>query len=92
MILDCPGATTLQYDEVNRLAGITESNLPDGLLFHSCTQTDAGIVIVDVWDSEEKFHEFGSIIMPIIHQIGIQPEVRIGHTHNIFDGRASAKG
>ena len=52
MVLEVPGASTEQYDQVNEAIGVYSSaDAPDGLISHVCAVTDKGLVICDVWSS-----------------------------------------
>lgn len=44
---------------------------PDGLIHHFAGENEAGLTIVDVWDSTEHFHAFGKILMPVLAKFGI---------------------
>lgn len=79
-----PGVTALQYDEACRLANVSQSNLPDGLVFHCASLTDGGLMVVDVWESEEQFRTFGERLMPAIQQLGIEGHPQIFRTHAIM--------
>ena len=59
MTMDVPGGTTEQYDRTNQILGIAgDGDAPDGLISHVCGVTDDGILIADVWDSEESLNRF----------------------------------
>ena len=59
MTMDIPGGTIEQYDRTNGILGIHgDDSAPEGLLSHVCGVTDDGILIVDVWDSEESLQRF----------------------------------
>jgi hypothetical protein len=74
--MEIPGATTKQYDQVCRMAGLTPQGAgPDGLLFHSVTPVESGVVINDVWQDRGKFDEFREQIRPYSRQAGL-PKAR----------------
>jgi heme-degrading monooxygenase HmoA len=53
------GATLEQYEQVNAIMGIAgDDTAPDGLIQHVAADTGDGIVVVDVWESEEKLNRF----------------------------------
>jgi hypothetical protein len=59
--LDFPGGTLAQYDEVIKKMGFRpEGPSEPGGLFHWVTKTDAGIRVVDVWESRELFEKFSA--------------------------------
>lgn len=53
-----------------------------GLLAHAAGQGPTGFRVVDVWESEEAFRQFGARLGPILQSLGIdgQPEVYPAHT------------
>jgi len=82
-----PGATTDQYDEINREGGISESSLPEGLVAHYAVKTEDGLRIFDIWQSREQFDQFMERLMPTFSKVlgdvpQMQPEV--GELHNVF--------
>jgi hypothetical protein len=59
MLMDVPGGTVEQYERTNEILGIHgDSDAPEGLISHLCAVTDDGVMIADVWDSEESLHRF----------------------------------
>ena len=73
VILDFPGATLEQYDQVVELMGFTKggAGAPGGL-FHWVTKADDGIRVVDVWESREIFERFAQEkIGPLTQQVGV---------------------
>lgn len=48
-----------------------------GLLAHIAGETSTGFRVVDVWESEEAFRQFGESLVPILQKLGVdaQPEV-----------------
>jgi len=66
VLFNCPGMTSRQYDGVwedLRAAGHTN---PNGLLYHVGAPTADGWMVIDVWESEDHFNEFGKTLMPIM--------------------------
>jgi len=53
-----------------------------GLLIHVAGETPNGFRVVDVWESEAAFKQFGEILAPIMAKLGLeeQPEVYPVHT------------
>jgi hypothetical protein len=74
-----PNVSLQQYDAVwNDLRAAGHSQ-PKGLISHVGAATpDGGLLVVDVWESEEAFNEFGKTLMPLIARQDIpmiQPKV-----------------
>ena len=88
------GATLEQYDQVMELMGLTDgTNKPEGAIFHWVAKTDDGIVVVDVWESDEQFHRFAEEqIGPFTQQVGIPgPPVTTRYlVHNTLGAESSA--
>jgi len=54
-----PGTTVEDYERVNATMGVTsDADAPDGLIQHLAAEADDGIVVIDVWESEEKLNRF----------------------------------
>jgi hypothetical protein len=76
--------TREQYEQVisSFTGGKTRPDSPndwpvEGLLAHVAGEAQSGFRVVDVWDSEESFKQFGEILGPIFEKFGIVdvPEV-----------------
>ena len=52
-----------------------------GLLAHVAGQTDKGFRVVDVWESDDAFRQFGEKLTPILKEVGIEgaPDVYQSH-------------
>lgn len=75
------------YDEtIKRLDG-AGAGAPDGRLYHFAMETDGQVTVFDVWDSEEKFAEFGQTLIPILAELGTDPgQPMVMQIHNIIKG------
>jgi hypothetical protein len=78
------------YDKINEEMGLSEGNLPDGLISHTAGEADGGTMIVDVWESMDKFESFmQGMLMPAMEKVGVpvpdnpQPPDRY-EVHNRF--------
>jgi hypothetical protein len=59
MVLEAPGATREEYDRANEILGIRgDEDAPEGLVQHVAAFDDDGLVIADVWESEEAIDRF----------------------------------
>lgn len=88
------GATLDQYDQVMELMGLTSGDTaPDGAIFHWVAKTDGGLVVVDVWETDEQFNRFAEEqIGPFTQQVGIPapPVVTRYAVHNTLVGAGAA--
>jgi|1186.fasta_scaffold769571_1 hypothetical protein len=96
MLLDMPGATTEQYDQLNEAMGIHgDEDAPEGLIHHVVGSDENGLTIVDVWESEEAFGRFAEErLRPAVEDVGIQdgPDPRVHPVHNRLDGAGTDAG
>jgi len=77
--------TTQQYDEtVSRLESDGGDFPPDGMEYHCAYMAaDGNLRVSEIWDSQEKFEAFGSRLMPILADVGIDPgKPEILEVHN----------
>lgn len=91
-----PGATIEQYEQVRELMGFTEGIADaDGAIFHWVAKTDDGLLVVDVWESDEQFQRFSEEqIAPFTQQVGITepPTISRHEVHNMLVGTGIAAG
>lgn len=86
-ILEFPGGTLEQYDQVIEKMGLTPGGpTPDSALFHWVTATDDGIRVTDVWESREQFEKFAQEqIGPYSQEVGMPaPQTSFHDVHNHF--------
>ena len=71
--MDFEGATLDQYDEVCKMMGLTPKGPgPAETISHFATMTDAGLRVVDVWQTREAFDAFAQEkIGPFSGDVGI---------------------
>ncbi|MER5216602.1 hypothetical protein ABT063_40245 [Streptomyces sp. NPDC002838] len=70
MEIEFPGVTAQQYDTVDRRVGARADQPPEGLLFHTAIITDAGLRVIDLWESTEAFDAFFSRLQPVVEEVG----------------------
>jgi hypothetical protein len=84
-ILDFPGGTLEQYDQVIDAMGLKPGgDGPPGAIFHWVARTDDGIRVVDVWETREHFDRFAQDeIGPKTQAAGLaQPQMVFYDVHN----------
>lgn len=88
------GSTLEQYDRVMELMGLDQGDTaPEGAVFHWVSATDNGIVVVDVWESDEQFNHFAETqIGPHTQSVGLPapPVITRYEVHNTLVGEAAA--
>jgi hypothetical protein len=92
VVMEFEGATLEDYDRVIDTMGYERRGAGDpGGLFHWVTQTDAGLLITDVWESKEIFDSFAAEKLgPTTAELGIAPpsSVRLYDVYNYFTAGA----
>ncbi len=68
ILFNFPGMTSKQYDQVWEDLRATGHSNPYGLLYHIGAPSADGFMVVDEWESEEDFKNFGEILMPILEK------------------------
>jgi heme-degrading monooxygenase HmoA len=86
MRMEAPGATVEQYEALNEMIGVDDDNTPDGLVIHVAGLTDDGMVMIDVWESEEKLNAFfDSVLGAALADSEIEPgPPTISKLHNMI--------
>jgi hypothetical protein len=87
-VFQSPTLTQEEYAQVvSRITdGKTRMESPDdwpvgGLLAHIAGEGENGFRVVDVWESEDAFRQFGDTLMPVLQELGVEvtPEVYPAH-------------
>jgi hypothetical protein len=73
MVMEASGATAEEYDRTNEIMGIRgDEDAPDGLIQHVCAIDGDGIVIADVWESDDALDRFyEERLGPALEQSGV---------------------
>jgi hypothetical protein len=81
LILEFAGATAEQYLAVNKLLGIDvdtgEGDWPAPLQTHLAGFGDAGLVVVEVWESQDAQAEFMGRLRPALGEAGVPQPSRM---------------
>jgi hypothetical protein len=65
--------TAQQYDEAIRELEAAGAANPPGRVHHSCFGPGNALMVYEVWESQQAFEEYGPVLMPILHKVGIDP-------------------
>ena len=86
------GATLEQYDQIVALMGMEDGVAHvDGAIFHWVTEIPDGLLVVDVWETDEQFNRFAEEkIGPYSQQVGI-PNPPVTTRHEIHNSIVGAK-
>lgn len=82
-IYDVPDATIEQYDQINALEDAAAK--PDGVHVHIAGKTDGGIMVIEVWDSEEHIDRYvEKFLGKALQDAGVpEPKVTQFEVHNL---------
>jgi hypothetical protein len=89
VFITCPGVTLEQYDQAIEIGGLLPGEpLPPEGLFHWVTETEDGILVVNVWESREGFDKFAGTVASLMEQVGVvePPDIQIFEVHNYLSG------
>ncbi len=68
--IELPGVTKEQYDAMH--ARIASGQVPaTGCLSHAAVVTDAGVRVIDLWESPEAMETFNGLLMPAVKDLGM---------------------
>ena len=93
MIMDAPEGTIDEYERTNEIMGLRgDEDAPEGLIQHVAASDGNGLLIVDVWESEDAFGRFyEQRLSPALEQTGVAssageptPPIRV---HNRLTGQ-----
>ncbi|MEU0401597.1 hypothetical protein ABZ318_15405 [Streptomyces sp. NPDC006197] len=83
---EVPGVTTDQYDTLNSKLQSLPGNPFQGCLAHVCVPTGSGLVIHDLWESEQDMRKFMDLVMPLAQDMGLPqgPQPEVSQVHNYW--------
>ena len=67
------GMTLEQFNETHRRLDEVCAAEPQGRIHHSCFDEDGDFMVYDICELPETFQAFGSTLMPILADIGVDP-------------------
>lgn len=77
VMFDFQGLTKGKYEELIQKL-IASGSPPVGRMFHTASEKQGGLLVLDVWESPEKFQAFGGVLIPIAQSLGIAiPEPQV---------------
>lgn len=91
VLIRMPADAAQIYDSINEEMGVSQDNVPDGLIHHYATKSSDEFVIFDVWRSREDFERFSSEKLgPAMEKVSggsaAEGEPTFGELHNEFTG------
>ena len=84
ILFEVPGGTQAQYDQVSNVV-LPDERLPDGMQSHLASISESGILVLEIWDSEDAARRFfEGPLGPELERAGIQPQVRQFPVHRLL--------
>lgn len=81
------GFTPEKYDETNSQLEAAGAGAPAGRSYHVALESDGGIQVFDIWESQEALEAFGATLFPILANVGVDPgQPMASRVHNVIQG------
>jgi hypothetical protein len=81
------GFTPEKYQSVIKQLEAAGAGAPKGRSFHVALESDGAIQVFDIWESQEDFDAFGSTLVPILSELGVElKEPMVATVHNVIKG------
>jgi len=74
-----------QYDEAVKRLKKAGAAHPAGRTHHVCFGGGDHVSVFDLWTSQAAFDKFGKTLMPILHDLGVEPgQPSVMDVHNVI--------
>src|SRR5262245_6059166 len=80
------GMDSAKYDEIIRRLAAIGQGAPDGRLYHICYGDRQRLQVLDVFESPAKLEAFGTKLIPILVELGVQATPNPVPAYNIIKG------
>jgi hypothetical protein len=79
------GFTPEKYENAIKQLEAAGAGAPKGRTFHVALESDGAIQVFDIWESQENFDAFGSTLVPILAELGVElKEPMVATVHNVI--------
>jgi len=87
MIHDGSDGTLAQYDQVRKELEAAGLGTPPGLLSHVAARKGNGVLVVEVWESQEAHDRFAKTLVPLLQRAGGRSAApQVYPVHNTIKG------
>lgn len=77
--------TVQRYEQTIKDLKAAGAGSPKGRLYHIATLQPSGMLVTDVWESEESLNKFSETLIPILKKNGVTPAAPVVlQVHNII--------
>lgn len=81
------GFTPAKYGEALKKLESAGADSPKGRTYHVALESNGEIQVFDIWESQADFDAFGSTLMPILAELGVElKEPMVATVHNVMQG------
>jgi hypothetical protein len=81
------GFTPEKYGSAIKQLEEAGAGKPKGRTHHYALESNGGIHVFDIWESQEDFDAFGPTLMPILTELGVGlKEPMVATVHNVIEG------
>jgi len=79
------GFTAEQYNNVLKDLDAAGKEVSSGRINHVAAENPDGLLIIDVWESEEALNKFSETLIPVMEKNGVKPaQPKVLPLHNII--------
>jgi|SRR5579863_120625 len=80
-----PTMAAHQYDEAVKRLKKAGAGHPAGRTYHASFRSGDQVAVFDVWTSQATFDKFGQTLVPILHELGVEPgQPNVMEVHNVI--------
>lgn len=81
------GFTPEKYRDVIKRLDEAGVGAPKGRTYHVALESDGAVQVFDIWESQEDFDAFGSTLVPILKEQGVElQEPMVATVLNVITG------
>ncbi len=81
------GFTPEKYDKVIKTLEAAGAGAPKGRTYHVALESNGEIQVFDIWESQADFDAFGTTLIPILAEHGVElNEPMVATVHNVIEG------
>ena len=76
-----------KYGEAIKKLEAAGASSPKGRTLHVALESNGAIQVFDIWESQADFDAFGSTLLPILAELGVElNEPMVATVHNVIRG------
>jgi hypothetical protein len=87
VLLRSRGFTPEKYSSAIKELEAAGAGSPKGRTLHGALESGGSIQVFDIWESQQEFDAFGSTLMPILAELGVElNEPMVANVPNVIRG------